>query len=82
MLSKIWLWDPGKTYSESWGSKRLRILGFKKAPDPGTATLLATIQKAGRFANLDGMLGLQRAVGIEVGVWPGVGVHPDDRGTQ
>jgi hypothetical protein len=44
----------------------------KPVPDPGVNR-----NKAGTFANLDGMLGLQRAVGIEVGVSPGVGVHPE-----
>jgi hypothetical protein len=67
-LSNVWIWDLGKTYSGSRGQK-------------GTGsrhrnTALATI-KVGTFANLDGMLGLQRAVGIEVGVRPGVGVHPE-----
>jgi len=35
-LSKIWVWDPGS------GKKRFRIPdpGVKKAPDPGSGTLI------------------------------------------
>jgi hypothetical protein len=43
-LSKIWVWDPGsgKNLSRIQGSKRHRIPDpeIKKAPDPGSATLL------------------------------------------
>ncbi len=39
MLSKIWVWDPGS------GKKLFRIPdpGVKKAPDPGSATLLFSV---------------------------------------
>jgi hypothetical protein len=59
------------------GKNQFRIPGSKRHRIPDRNTVGHNV-----FANLDGMLGLQRAVGIEVGVRPGVGVHPDGSGTQ
>jgi hypothetical protein len=39
-LSKIWVWDPGSEIQDPEKLFRIPDSGVKKAPDPGSATLV------------------------------------------